>query len=115
MVVSTSKVAIVFVAVLLACAWHMTQADPFIPTGSNPGGANDEKGLFNISSGYAWRAPSLMYIYVALPNASDPDNETLWETTEKAIFFPPVDKLSKLTIPGSTLLRCLGIGELAIL
>lgn len=94
----------IFVALLFACAWHMTSADPFIPTGSNPGGSNDERRLFNVSKGFLWRAPSLLYIYVAIPNASFPENETLWESTEKAIFFPPVDKLSKLTIPGSTLL-----------
>lgn len=101
MAVSSSKFGLSLVALLLVCAWQLSHA-AFIPVGSNPGGTNDERTLFNITAGYAWRAPSLMYLYVAIPNVTDPTNETLWESTQKAIFFPPVDKLSKLTVPGST-------------
>ena len=95
---STQRVGLICVAFLFAFVWHVSLADPFIPVGSDPSGSNDEAALHGLSSGFAWRTPSLLYIYLVIPNASHPDNETLWET-HKAIFFPPVDRISKLTIP----------------
>jgi hypothetical protein len=88
-----------FVAVLFAVAWQTVKADPFIPVGNDPGGAGDEKTLYGRSTGFAWRAASLLYFYVSVPTPGAVNNETLY----KAVFFPPVDKFSKLTIPGSTL------------
>jgi len=100
MAVTAQRLGLVFVVFLFAFVWHVSQADPFIPIGSDPGGTGDEAGLYGVTSGFVWRAPSLLYIYIVIPNASQPMNESLWDV-QKAIFFPPVDRLSKLVIPNS--------------
>lgn len=93
------KLWLLSVVVLFAFAWRGSHADPFIPVGTiNTGSDGDEAGLASQRSGLVFKQTSLMYIYVVQPNETNSNNTI----TKKAIFFPPIDKLSKLTIPGST-------------
>ena len=101
MSVKAHKALLLLAAVLFACAWHVSQADPFIPIGSDPGGAGDEASLFGQTTGFTWRSTALIYFYVVTPDATFP-NDTSLDTVQKAIFYPHVDKIAKLTIPGST-------------
>lgn len=97
-----NKLVLILAAVLCAYAWRVSQADPFIPTGTlNTGSDGDEASLAGQTSGLVYKQTSLMYIYVGIP---DPNhlNDSSYDNISKAIFFPPIDKLSKLRIPGST-------------
>lgn len=93
------KLLLLLVVVLFSFAWRGSRADPFIPVGTiNTGSDGDEASLAAQTSGLVFKQTSLMYIYVVQPNQTN----TTDTITKKAIFFPPIDKLSKLTIPDST-------------